>query len=53
MAAEMSFVAAAGHACGLDFKAADHVHAHPEFFWQEPLLRDMNSHPWTTFSAAK
>ncbi len=53
MAAEMSFVAAAGHACGLDFKAADHVHAHPEFSWQEPLLRDMNSHPWATFSAAK
>ncbi len=53
LAAEMSFVAAAGHACGLDFKAADHVRAHPEYSWQKPLLRDMNAHPWATFSAAK
>ena len=53
LTAEMSFVAAAGHACGLDFKAADHVRAHPEYSWQKPLLRDMNAHPWATFSAAK
>jgi len=53
LAAEMSFIAAAGHACGLDFKAADHVRAHPEFSWQKALLRDMNSHAWTKFSVAK
>jgi hypothetical protein len=52
-AAEMSFVAAAGHACGMDFKAADHVRAHPEFSWQKVLLRDMDAHAWTTFSVAK
>lgn len=53
LAAEMSFIAAAGHACGMDFKAADHVRAHPEFAWQKALQRDMNSHAWTTFSVAK
>jgi len=53
LTAEMSFSAAAGHACGMDFKAADHVRAHPEFSWQKDLQRDMNSHAWTTFSVAK
>ncbi len=53
LAAEMSFSAAAGHACGLDFKAADHLRAHPEFAWQKDLQRDMNAHAWTTFSVAK
>ena len=53
LTAEMSFVALAGHACGLDFKAGDHLRAHPEYSWQKPLLRDMNSHTWATFSAAK
>lgn len=52
MARNMSFTASAGHACGIDFKAADHLRAHPEFSWQKDLLRDMNSHPWATFSAA-
>jgi len=53
LAAQMSLVAAAGHACGADFRAADHVRAHPEFSWQKDLQRDMNAHPWTTFSVAK
>ncbi|HTU41288.1 MAG TPA: C45 family peptidase [Candidatus Aquilonibacter sp.] len=53
MTAEMSFVAAAGHACGMDFKAAEHLRAHPEFAWQAPLQRDMNAYPWTMFSIAK
>jgi hypothetical protein len=53
MTAEMSFVAAAGHACGMDFKASDHLRAHPEFAWQESLQRDMDAYPWTTFSIAK
>jgi hypothetical protein len=52
-AAEMSFVASAGHACGMDFKAAEHVRAHPEFSWQKDLQRDMNSHAWTSFGVAK
>jgi hypothetical protein len=53
MTKEMSFTAAAGHACGMDFKAATHLSEHPEFEWEKPLLRDMNSYPWTTFSVAK
>ncbi len=52
-ASEMTFMAAAGHACGMDFKAADHVRAHPEFSWQKDLQRDMNAHAWTSFSVAK
>jgi hypothetical protein len=53
MTKEMSFTAAAGHACGMDFKAATHLSEHPEFEWEKPLLRDMNSYPWTRFSVAK
>jgi Phospholipase B len=53
LAAEMSFSAAAGHACGIAFKAAEHMRAHPEFAWQKDLQRDMNAHAWTTFSVAK
>jgi hypothetical protein len=51
--AKMSFTAAAGHACGKDFKAAGHLQAHPEFDWQKDLQRNMDAHPWTTFSVAK
>lgn len=53
MAANMSFTAAAGHACGKSFKAQEHLRQHPEFNWQQGLLRDMNAFPWTTFSVAK
>ena len=52
MAAHMSFAAAAGHACGLSFKAADHLGKHPEFGWEKILLRDMDAQPWTTFTSA-
>lgn len=53
MAAKLSLSGSAGHACGIDFKAAKHLAQHPEFSWQKELLRDMNSRPWTTFEAAK
>ena len=53
MIAQMSFTAAAGHACGKDFKAEQHLREHPEFNWEQGLLRDMNAFPWTTFSASK
>jgi hypothetical protein len=52
-AEQMSFWAAAGHACGLDFKAAEHLKAHPEFGWQKEYLRDMPSRPWTKFAVSK
>jgi ActR/RegA family two-component response regulator len=53
MAARMSLSASAGHACGINFKAAEHLRKHPEFSWQKELLRDMESYPWTTFTVAK
>src|SRR6202166_1560280 len=53
MAAKMSFVARAGHPCGADFVAAEFLEKHPEFSWQQPLLRDMKAGPWTTFQAGQ
>jgi hypothetical protein len=53
MAGRMSFTAAAGHACGLDFKAAEHLKAHPQFDWQKEYLRDMPAYAWTVFEIAK
>jgi hypothetical protein len=53
MIANMTFTAAAGHACGKNFKAAEHLSAHPEYTWQEPLQRNMDAYPWTTFSVSK
>ncbi|MBV9340047.1 MAG: peptidase C45 [Acidobacteria bacterium] len=50
MIANMSFTAAAGHACGHSFKAGEHIAAHPEFSWEKPLQRDMDAYPWTSFS---
>ncbi len=51
MAGRMTLVAAMGHSCGIDFKAAQHLKEHPEFEWQKPLLRDLDAHPWTEFRA--
>jgi len=53
MAANMSFVARAGHPCGADFLAADFLEHHPEYAWQKPLLRDMKAGPWTVFKAGQ
>ncbi len=53
MIKNMEFTAAAGHSCGIDFKAADHLKAHPEFAWEKDVLIDMDSRPWTKFEVAK
>jgi hypothetical protein len=53
MAERMSLVAAMGHSCGIHFKAAPHLRAHPEFAWQKHYLRDLIAHPWTEFRAGK
>ncbi len=53
MIEKMSFVAAAGHACGEKFKAAEHLSSHPEYSWQKSLQRDMDAYPWTMFRAGK
>jgi hypothetical protein len=51
MGEAMTLTASLGHSCGIGFKAAEHLRNHPEFAWQRPILRDMPSRPWTTFSA--
>ncbi len=53
LAAKMSFIGRAGHPCGEDFLAAPFLAAHPEFAWQKPILHDMISGPWTTFTAGE
>ena len=53
MAGKMSFVARAGHPCGVDFVAAEFLDKHPEYSWQKPLLRDMKAGPWTKFEAGQ
>jgi hypothetical protein len=53
LAARMEFMAAAGHACGMDFIAAKHLEQHPQLSWEKPALRDMKAYPWTTISARK
>jgi len=50
-AAKMSFIAALGHACGLNFKASDELAKHPEFGWMQDILHDMPARPWTRFAA--
>ena len=50
-AEKMSLTAALGHACGLDFKADEHLAKHPEFAWYQPILHDMNARGWAKFKA--
>jgi hypothetical protein len=50
-AEKMSLTAALGHACGRNFKGAEHLAKHPEFAWQKELLHDMNARPWTKFTS--
>ena len=50
MIEKMTLSASAGHCCGIGFSAAQHLKEHPEFDWQAPLLHDMPSEPWTTFT---
>jgi hypothetical protein len=47
MARNMTFLAAAGHACGRDFRAKAHLAKYSRFAWESPLLRDMNARKWT------
>jgi len=52
MAERMSFTAAVGHACSLNFNAAEYLRKHSGFAWEKSLLRDMDAFPWTSFSIA-
>jgi hypothetical protein len=51
MVQKMSFVAGAGHPCGLEFRAADFLKEHKEYDWQSPLLHDLKANPWSIVSA--
>jgi len=51
MGANLTLTASLGHSCGIHFKAAQHIKAHPEFAWEKGLMKDMDSRPWTTFKA--
>jgi Phospholipase B len=53
LAERMTLVAAMGHSCGIHFKAAEYLRAHPEFEWEKDFLRDLDAHPWTEFQATK
>jgi hypothetical protein len=50
-AEKMTFYAALGHACGVNFKASQHLSKRPEFAWQRDILRDMPARGWARFSA--
>jgi hypothetical protein len=51
MAQRMALEAAMGHPCGIAFRAAPFLAKHPEFAWQQGLLRDLPASPWTLFDA--
>ena len=51
MAEKMSFVAGAGHPCGVEFRAKQFLKAHPEYAWQSPLLEDLKANAWIVVSA--
>ena len=53
MAAAMKISAAMGHACGRNYKAKAHLAKHKEHNWQQALVKDLPSSPWTVFEAAK
>jgi hypothetical protein len=53
MVGRISFAAHAGHACGMNFKADEQLREHPEFGWEQGVLRDMDAYPWTTFAVKK
>jgi len=52
MAEKLSFVAGAGHPCGIAFNAKQFLKEHPEYGWQAPELQDLQAHHWTVVSAA-
>jgi Phospholipase B len=53
MADQMTFLAAMGHSCGISFKSEKFLEQHKDFVWEAGVLRDLDSHPWTTFKIAK
>jgi hypothetical protein len=50
-AEKLTMYAALGHACGVSFKAGDHLAKHAEYAWMKDILRDMPARGWTKFVA--
>ncbi len=50
---QMSLRAAYGPQCGPDFLVKPFLAAHPDFRYQESVLRDMPRQPWTLFQISK
>lgn len=50
-AEKMTFQAALGHACGVGFKASEHLAKRTDFAWTRDILRDMPARGWAKFSA--
>jgi len=53
LAANLSFIAHAGHPCGEDFLAVPFLAAHPEYNYLKPILKDMKSGPWPALAAGE
>ena len=53
MASKMELIAHLGHPGGGNFYAKPFLKAHPEYSWWAPILRDMPSYPWTTFTSGE
>ncbi len=53
MAKRMAFAARWGSADGTAFDASEFLKAHPQFDWQEGLLKNRPAEPWVEFSAGE
>lgn len=53
LVSKMSFTAAMGHSCGIDFKAKQHMQEHPAYAWEKDVLRDLDAHAWTVFRSGQ
>jgi hypothetical protein len=53
MAEKLSFVAGAGHPCGVVFNAKRYLKDHPEQSWQAPELEDLKANAWTVVAATR
>jgi hypothetical protein len=52
LARQMSFWARIGHPDGSPFAWGPFMEAHPEFSWQQPYLKDLESNDWALFSSS-
>lgn len=52
LARQMSFWARIGHPDGSPFEWGPFMQAHPEFSWQQPYLKDLESNDWALFSSS-